>query len=164
MNDWVWWMLRYWSNCSTITDIQNPNIIVNYKDHDGTWASLVVRLIRWWSCQLQEIFLSLPRSLPEGFRDIVREFRLKNYIVMQVIFQVFCTFAATMTIIDSKNLQFRPLLCRDLWCLLWRLNHVKDDWYSILVGLANDTDICIGCESFHSSEGLRTYLTRLEEW
>ena len=56
------------------------------------------------SGDLEEILFSLPGAFPHGFMDVRGEFRLKDDIVMQVIFQVFCTLAATMAVIYAENL------------------------------------------------------------
>ena len=68
---------------------------------------------------------------------------------MQVILQVLCALATTMTVIDAKDLQFRPLIGWDAWRLLRWLDDVQDDRDSILVGLAYDTDVSVGCKSLH---------------
>ena len=68
---------------------------------------------------------------------------------MQVILEVLSALAATMTIIDAKDLQFRPLIGWNAWRLLRWLDDVQDDRDSILVGLAHDTDVRIGCKCLH---------------
>ena len=83
---------------------------------------------------------------------------------MQVILKVLSALAATMTIIDAKDLQFRPLIGWNAWRLLRWLDDVQDDRDSILVGLAHDTDVRIGCKCLHRSECFRTDFTCLEEW
>ena len=56
------------------------------------------------SSDLEEILFGLPGAFSHGFMDVRGEFRLKDDIVMQVIFQVFCTLAATMAVIYAENL------------------------------------------------------------
>ena len=46
---------------------------------------------------------------------------------MQVILEVLGTLTATMTVVDTKDLQFRPLIGRYPWNFLGRLDHVEDD-------------------------------------
>ena len=82
---------------------------------------------------------------------------------MQVVFEVLGASAASMTVIDAKDLQFRPPVGGDTRSLLCWLDHVQNDRDSILVGLAHDTDICVRREGPHHAERLRADLARLEE-
>ena len=82
---------------------------------------------------------------------------------MQVVFEVLGAPAASMAVIDAKDLQLRPLVSGYPRSLLGRLDHVKYDRDSILVGLAHDADICVCCEGPHHAKGLRADLARLEE-
>ena len=82
---------------------------------------------------------------------------------MKRILEVFRTAAATMTIVDAKNLKFRPKFSWNARLLLWRLDYVENDRNSILIGLSYDTNIRIRCKRSYHTEGLGTYLTCLEE-
>ena len=67
---------------------------------------------------------------------------------MQVILEVLGTLTATMTVVDTKDLQFRPLIGRYPWNFLGRLDHVEDDRDTVFVGLSDDSDVCVSSESF----------------
>ena len=82
---------------------------------------------------------------------------------MQGIFEIFSTFRATMTIVDTKDLQLWPLLSWYSWIFLWRLDHVKNDWDAVFIGLANYTNISISCKCFDWSKCLSANLTLLKE-
>ena len=83
---------------------------------------------------------------------------------MQVVFEILGAPAASMAVIDAKDLQFRPPVSGDTRSLLCWLDHVENDRDSILVGLAHDANICVSCEGPHHAKGLRADLARLEEW
>ena len=68
-----------------------------------------------------------------------------------------------MTIIDSKDLKFGPLVSRDTRAFLLGLNHVEDDRNSIFICLSNSSYVSICSECFDRAEGFRTDLTRLEK-
>jgi len=123
-----------------------------------------MRLVRWWTHQLQIHVFSLVTALSYSFWNVLWEVRLQNYIIMQVVLEILSTFAATMTVIDAKYLQLRPFLCWDSGCFLSWLYHIEDNWYAIFVGFPDYSNICIGSESFDSAESLRANLTRLEKW
>ena len=82
---------------------------------------------------------------------------------MQVVFEVLGAPAASVTVIDAKDLQFRPPVCGDARSLLCWLDHVENDRDSIFVSLAHDTDVCVRCEGPHHTKCLRADLARLEE-
>lgn len=82
---------------------------------------------------------------------------------MKIILKVLSALATAMAVIDAKDLQLRPLFCRDAWLFRGWLNDVKNDRYSIFVGLAYDTDISVRSKGLHHTEGFRADLTCLEE-
>ena len=82
---------------------------------------------------------------------------------MQGIFEIFSTFAATMTIVDTKDLQLWPWLRWYSWIFLWGLDHVKNNWDAVFVGLSNYSNISISCKCFDWSESLRADLALLKE-
>ena len=67
---------------------------------------------------------------------------------MQVVFEILSALATSVTVIDAKDLQFRPLLRRDPRLLLSRLDHVEDDRDPVLIGFTDDSDISVRCEGF----------------
>ena len=75
--------------------------------------------------------------------DVVREFWLQDDIVVEVLFQIFCALIASVTIIDSKYLNFRPLIFRDLWLLVDGLDHIENDSYSVLICLPDEPHMSI---------------------
>ena len=82
---------------------------------------------------------------------------------MERILEVFRTAAATVTIVDAKNLKFGPEFSWNARFLLWRLDYIKNDRNSILIGLSYDTNIRIRSKRPYHTEGLGTYLACLEE-
>ena len=105
-------------------------------------------LVWGWSDHLQEVVLGLIGALLDCFHDIVWERWLENDIVVKVIFEIFSTLAATVTIVDTKNLKFWPLIVGHSWGLDRGLNHVEDDRDPVLICLPDSTNVCICCESF----------------
>ena len=94
----------------------------------------------------------------------MREGGLQNDIVVQVVLEVLCALAPSVAVIHPEYLQFWPLVRRDSRLLLSRLDDVKNDRYSVFVGLSDRADIRIGGEGLHSTECLRAHFTSLEEW
>ena len=56
--------------------------------------------------------------------NVVGEFRLKNNVVVEVIFKIFRTFTTAMTVIDTKYLQLGPFFSWYPRNLLRRLDHI----------------------------------------
>ena len=63
---------------------------------------------------------------------------------MEVIFEIFCTFAASMTIINPKDLYIWPVL--HYWQFIHWMYYVKNYCYPILIVLANKSNVGIGTE------------------
>ena len=83
---------------------------------------------------------------------------------MQVVLEILGTLATTMSIVDTKDLQFGPLVGRDPWRLRLGLNHVEDNRDPIFVRLSHCTDVCIGRKGFDRAESFGANLASLEEW
>ena len=81
-------------------------------------------LVRRRCRNLQEIFFSLPGALSDGRGYIRRELRLQDHVVVQVVFEVLGTLTASMSIVDTEDLELGPLVGRDPWLLILGLNHV----------------------------------------
>lgn len=164
LNHWVWWMLWDRTESAAIAHVQDVNILIHDQDYNCTRACLVVGLVRWRTDQLQVVFFGLEWACSNGLRYVWREFWLQYYVVVQIVFQVLCAPATSMSIINTKDLKLRPFICRDAWCLLCRLNHVQDDRDSVFIGLAYYTNVGIRSKCSDHTERLGADLTRLEEW
>ena len=47
----------------------------------------------------------------------MRERRLKDNVVVQIVLEVLCTFTSAVAVVDTKYLEFWPFLVWDSWCL-----------------------------------------------
>lgn len=112
------------ADSAAVTNVEDVDVFVDDQDDDGTRTSFVVRLVRRWSRQLQKVFLRDKRTLPNCLWDVAGELRLKNDIVVEIVLQVLCTLTATVTVVDTEDLQFRPFVRRDSRSLLRGLYHI----------------------------------------
>ena len=92
--------------------------------------------------------------------DVLRKVRRQDYVVVEVVFYKFSAPMTSMPVENPKDLDFRPIL--NFRSPICRLDNVQDDSDSILIGLPDSSNICIRCETSHSSEGLIAYLRRLK--
>jgi hypothetical protein len=157
-------MLRDGRNRPRVSHIQHIHILIDDQNYDGTRPRFVMRLVWRWTHKLEEVILSLVRALPDGLWDVAWKLGLQYHIVMKIVFEILGTFTASMAIVHSEYLKFRPLLRWDLWYFLGWLYDIENDGDSIFVGLPHDTHIGIGCECFNRSERLRADLASLKEW
>lgn len=144
----VSWELGDRGECSRVSNVHQVDVVVDDHNHDGAGAGLVVRLVGPWGRNSEEIFLCLVGALSDGFRDVLREFRLQDDVVVELVLEVLCTFAATVAIENSENLKPWPDIYWNLRLLGNRLNNVKDDRNPVLVRLANSSYICVSCKCF----------------
>jgi hypothetical protein len=79
---------------------------------------------------------------------------------MQVIFEVFCTFASAMAIINAEDLYIRPVL-NNRQFIHW-MNNIQNNGYPVFIILSNQSNICIGTKRFDCSECLVRDFTILE--
>lgn len=61
-------------------------------------------LVRRRAHQVDKVILCLVGSFPDRLLDVSGEFRLQDDIVVKVVLEIFSAFAASMAIIDSKDL------------------------------------------------------------
>jgi hypothetical protein len=54
---------------------------------------------------------------------------------MQVILEIFCTFAPAMAIVNAEDLYIRPVLNNRQ--LIHRMNYIQNDRYPVFIVLAN---------------------------
>lgn len=78
---------------------------------------------------------------------------------MQIISQVVCTGGATVTVEDSKEADLWPLYVQ-VNLVLW-LQDVQNDGNAVLIVVANDTLVGVGCVRLDDSAFLLTCLGRL---
>jgi hypothetical protein len=117
-----------------------------------------MRLIRTRTHQINEVCLSLVTSFDNRLVDIPWKLRLHDDVVVQVILQVFSTFRSTMSIIDTKDLKFRPLVGRHSWHLISWLNHIQNDRNPVLVSFTHDAYICVCGKCFDCAESFGAHL------
>jgi len=110
-----------------VSHVDYVNVFVHHKDHDRARTCLVVRLVRRGTHQLQVGLFRLERALPAGLFNVGGELWLQDNVVVQVVFQILRTFAASVPVIDAKDLQLRPLVGGNTWNFLCWLDHVEDD-------------------------------------
>ena len=79
---------------------------------------------------------------------------------MQIIFQVLRTFAATMAIIDSENLDVRPVSHHRQ--LVKGMDNVQNDRDPVLIVLTNQPDVGISREGSHGPKAFVGYFAVLE--
>ena len=113
---------------SAISRVNNVNIVVESHDKIGTASRFTILYLLRYLILLKYLvdvgLISEKRTSHDCSLDVVWEFWLHDDIVMEMLLQVFCALVASMTIIDSKYLNFRPLLFRNLWLLVHGLNHI----------------------------------------
>jgi len=79
--------LTYASQCSTVTNVNDINIVVDYKKHQGATARFVCDLPILVECYLlKKVVFSLFCTLSNRSLDIVRELWLHYNVVVKVIF------------------------------------------------------------------------------
>jgi hypothetical protein len=66
---------------------------------------------------------------------------------MKVIFEIFSTFATSMTVIDPEDLNVWPISYH--WQLIYWMNNVEDDRYSIFIILPDKSYISVCGETFN---------------
>ena len=157
------WMFWDRTNSPAVSHIQNVDVVVNDEYYYGTWSGFIVGLVYRRCCQFEKIFLCLKCTFSYRFRNIRGKFWLQDNVVMQGIFEVFCTFTTTMAIEDTKDLQFRPWILWYPWIFLRRLYYVKNDWDAVFVGFANYSNVSVSCKCFDCSKSLCADLTLLKE-
>ena len=161
---WVRRKFRNWRQCPWISYVEHVDIIIQHHDHNSTRPCFIMRLVRRWGCCHKKIFFSLLRTLDERFLNVIWEFWLQNYVIVQVIFQIFCTLTASMSIVNSKNLKSRPQLSSNPRLFGWRLYHIQYYWDSVFICFPNCTDISICCKCLYGTECFLRNFTRLEKW
>lgn len=82
---------------------------------------------------------------------------------MQMVFQVLGALAATVAIVDAKDLQFWPLVTGHPRFFRGGLDHIKNDRNSVFVGLTDYTYVCVCREGLDGAKCFSTNLARLEE-
>jgi len=87
-------------------------------------------------------------TLSNWFGYVWGKFRLNYYIIVELVFKILSTLAATVAVKNSKNLKTWPLLRRNLRCLVGWLDNVKDYRNPVLIGLSNSSYICVSSECF----------------
>lgn len=81
--------------------------------------------------------ISFMTSLHNCCIYVVREIWLHYDLVMKVFFEVLCALITTMTIINSKNLDFGPVLLGHFWLFQLWLDDVQDNGDTVFVGFSN---------------------------
>lgn len=71
-----------------------------------------------------------------------------------MLLEILGTLIATMAIIHCEYLYLGPHIIWELGLLRERLDYVEDDGDSVLVGLTDKTDMCVGGEGPYDSEFL----------
>ena len=71
---------------------------------------------------------------------------IQDDVIVKVIFEVLCTFASTMSVVNAEYLKFGPLLSWNSWHLISRLDYIEDDGNPVFICLSHGTNICVGCE------------------
>ena len=163
-NHWVRREFRNRRQCSWISNVKHVNIIIQHHYHDCTRACFIMGFVWSWGCCQKEIFFSLLRTLYKSFLNIIGEFRLRDDVIMQVVFQIFCALTASMSIVNSKNLKSRPQLSSNPGLFGWRLYHIQYYWDSVFICFPNCTDISICCKRLYRTECFLRNFTRLEKW
>lgn len=60
----------------------------------------------------EEIIIALFGTLNDGFIDVAWEFGQVDNVVVEIVFQVLSTFAPSVAVVDSENLNVGPILDR----------------------------------------------------
>ena len=132
---------------SAISRVNNVNIVVESHDQIGTASRFTVLYLLCSLVLLKYlVYVGLiceKRTSHDCSLDVVREFWLQDDIVMEMLLQVFCALVSSMTIIDSKYLNFRPLLFRNLRLLVDGLNDIQNNSYSVLICLSDKAHMSI---------------------
>jgi hypothetical protein len=80
---------------------------------------------------------------------------------VQVVFKVLSALMTSMTIKDSENLNFRPIICSISFLL--RLDNIENNGNAIFIHFANCANIGISSERSNTTKSLSTSFTHLKE-
>lgn len=168
----LWWfvIIRDWCkllsligrhDCSGVTGVCEPYVIVNYEHDDCTRP----RFVSDWNLVLaHERFFSLFEPIEQGLLWILRKLWLICNNVVQVVSQKLCASMSTVTIKDRE--EWSLLDPRSQW-LIWFgswLLQVKDDWNTVFVIISWCTIMCVGSICQHCSLSFTWNLWRLHFW
>lgn len=115
-------------NGSTITNVDYENIII--KSHYQISATSRLAIHHLLSCLkfcktfVHIVVISYFASFENSLLNIMGEFRLQNYVVVEMFFEIFGTLVSTMTVINCKYLYLWPLVFWDLTFFAFWLNNV----------------------------------------
>lgn len=129
--------------------------IVNNKDQNRTSTRLIHTLAILKSHSLKKVLLCFISSSKNRLLYILREVRRHYNVVVEGVFYKFSATLASMTIKNTENLDFGPVLDSRLLC--WRLDYVEDDCYSVFIGFADGAYIGVGGEGADCAEGFGAY-------
>jgi len=127
----------FWAYSTAVTHVDYIEVVVECHDNIGTAAWFTI--LHFLCCLVLGIYfcyvclISLQAPVEYGSLDVLWEFRLQYDIVMQVLFQIFGTLIATVSIVDSKYLYFGPLFFWKFWLFHHWLDHVEDDGDTVFV-------------------------------
>jgi hypothetical protein len=135
------------SNCPTVTNINNIQIIIKSHNKIGTTSRFTVL---HFLCHLEFLIHLVDISLVSQFGSflnctlhVFREIRLKNDIVVQMFFQILSALVASMPIVDRKDLNLWPEVIGHLWFLLLGLDYIQNNCDPVFIHFSHKTNMCI---------------------
>lgn len=148
--------LVFRTNGSAISDINNVNVIIESHDHICTTSRFTI-LHFLGSLKLSKgptyvIMISNGGPFMYCLLDIMRKVRLHDYVVVQMLFQIFSALVATMAVVYGKNLDLRPFVFRKFWLFLLRLYNVKYNRNPILICLSHQPHMSVGSKRFNNAK------------
>ena len=81
-----------------------------------------------------------------------------------MLFQIFRTLIASVTVVDSKYLYLGPLIVRHFRFFLLRLNNIQNNRNSIFICFSDQANMCIRSKRFDDSELLVGRFWILKHW
>ena len=145
-----------WANSSTITDINDVNVVVHSHNKVGATARFAI-LHLLSGLVLGEHFVDVIvitqlTTLHNGLVHVQREVWLHDNLVVKVLLQILSALVATVAIVNCEYLDFGPLLIGDFRQFGGWLDNVENDSNTIFIGFPYETNMCVGCEWPYNSE------------
>ena len=138
------------ANSSTISDVDCINIVVICHDKVGATSRLAILhllcCLEFSIAFVDVVHICYLASFIDCRINICWEFRLHNDIVMEVLFQVFCTLVASVAIVDSEYLNLGPFIFGDFGLLAQGLDHIKNDCDPVLICFSDKANMGVCCE------------------
>jgi hypothetical protein len=157
-----YWPCVFGADCSAVSDIYNVYIIIqsHYKVC-ATATFAVVDFLRFLKFLIHKTNIALicfMSTFGNGWSDIIREVRLHNDLVVEVLLQILCTLVTAVAIIHGKYLNLWPVWLRHFRFFQNWLNDVEDDCNTVFIGFPHETYVSVCSEAPHHP---KTFVRRL---